>query len=55
MIETLPLAAPGPAGANFTVNDVVCPGFRLAGADQPVRVNPAPVILCPVIETGAVP
>ncbi len=55
VIETLPLAAPPIVGANVTVKDVVWPGLRLAGAVQPVTVNPVPVMLCPVIETGAVP
>src|SRR5271156_3421961 len=55
VIEMLPLAAPPTVGANVTVKDVVCPGFKLAGADQPVSVNPFPVMLCAVIETGAVP
>src|SRR5271154_2832072 len=55
VIEMLPLAAPPTVGANVTVKEAVCPGFRLAGADQPVSVNPVPVILCAVIETGAVP
>jgi len=55
VIETVPLAAPAKVGANVTVNDVVCPGLRLAGADQPVKVNPVPVMLWAVMETGAVP
>ena len=55
VIETLPLAAPPTVGANVTVKDVVWPGFRLAGADQPVRLNPGPVMLCAVIATAAVP
>ena len=55
VIATLPLAAPPTVGANVTVKDVVWPGFKLAGADQPVRVNPVPVMLCAVIATAAVP
>jgi hypothetical protein len=55
VIETLPLAAPATVGANVTVKEIACPGFRLAGADQLVRVNPVPEMLCPVIETTAVP
>jgi hypothetical protein len=55
VIETLPLAAPLTVGANVTVKDVVWPGFRLAGAAQPVRVNPGPVTVCAVIATGDVP
>lgn len=55
VIETLPLAAPLTVGANVTVKDVVWPGFKLAGADQPVKVNPGPVMLCAVIATGDVP
>jgi hypothetical protein len=55
VIEMLPLAAPLTVGANVTVKDVVWPGFKLPGADHPVSVNPVPVMLCAVIETGAVP
>jgi hypothetical protein len=55
VIETLPLALPADVGANVTVKEVVCPEVRLAGADQPVKVNPVPVMLCAVIETAAVP
>lgn len=55
VIEILPLAAPPTVGANVTVKDVVWPGFKLAGADQPVRVNPGPVMLCPVIATAEAP
>jgi hypothetical protein len=53
--ETLPLAAVAVVGENVTVKDVVCPGVRLAGAVQPVRVKPVPVMLWAVIETAAVP
>jgi hypothetical protein len=55
VIETLPLEDPATVGAYVTVNEVVWPGFRLAGAAHSVRVNPVPVMLWAVIETGAVP
>ena len=51
----MPLAAPAVVGANVMVNDVVCPGFRLAGAVQPVRVKPVPVMACAVMEMADVP
>ena len=53
--ETLPLAAPAVVGAKVTVKVVVCPAFRLAGADHPVSVNPAPAMECAVMETAEVP
>lgn len=53
--DTLPLAAPAVVGANVTVKVVVCPAFRLAGADHPLSVNPVPEMECAEIETAEVP
>ena len=41
-IETEPVRFPAEAGANFAVNEVLCPGFKDSGADTPVRVRPVP-------------
>lgn len=43
VIVTLPLAAPAEAGLNNTVNDVLCPAFRVRGSVSPLMLNPAPV------------
>jgi hypothetical protein len=55
VIEILPFEAVVDVGENVAVKDVVCPGVRLAGAVQPVSVNPVPVMLWAVIATAAVP
>lgn len=41
-IETLPAALPADAGANFAVNDAVCPAPRVVGVARPVMLKPAP-------------
>ena len=40
---TLPLAAPLAVGANNTVNDVLCPAFKVTGTVRPLRLNPLPL------------
>jgi len=40
---TLPLAAPLAVGANNTVNDVLCPAFKVTGTLRPLRLNPLPL------------
>jgi len=40
---TLPLAAPLAVGANSTVNDVLCPAFKVTGMVRPLRLNPLPL------------
>ena len=41
----LPLAAPLAVGANRTVNDVLCPAFKVSGSVRPFRLNPVPLAL----------
>lgn len=41
---TLPLAAPADAGANLTVNVVLCPAFNVKEELIPLRLNPVPLI-----------
>lgn len=52
--ETLPLVPPAEVGANFTVNDAVCPDVKVCG-DSPLIVKPVPVMLSAVMDTLAVP
>ena len=40
---TFPLAAPLVVGANSTVNDVLCPAFKVTGTVRPLRLNPLPL------------
>ena len=40
---TFPLTEPGPAGANFTVKDVLCPALSVTGIVMPLTLNPLPV------------
>ena len=40
---TLPLAAPLAVGANSTVNDVLCPAFKVTGTLRPLTLNPLPL------------
>ena len=44
-METAPVTAPGPVGANLTATRIVCPGARSAGAESPLNVNAAPAIV----------
>ena len=39
----LPLAAPLAVGANSTVNDVLCPAFKVTGTVKPLKLNPLPL------------
>jgi hypothetical protein len=39
---TVPLNVPADAGANFTVNVVLCPGVRVTGVLIPEMLNPVP-------------
>jgi hypothetical protein len=41
-MEMLPAALPADVGANFAVNDVVCPAPRVAGVARPLTPKPAP-------------
>lgn len=54
-METDPVTAPGPAGANCTVTGIVFPGARVAGVDSPFNVKPAPEIVAALIVTLLVP
>ena len=44
VIVTLPLTAPAADGANLTVNEVLCPAFRVRGNVSPLMLKPAPVV-----------
>jgi hypothetical protein len=50
----LPVALPAVVGANFAVNDVLCPAFSVDGV-RPVMLNPVPDALPCEIATLAVP
>jgi hypothetical protein len=52
--ETLPLALPAVVGENFTVKELVAPGFKVP-AENPLSEKPAPEALAADTETGAVP
>lgn len=39
----LPLAAPAAVGANCTVNDALCPAFKVTGTVRPLKLNPLPL------------
>jgi len=41
VIETLPVVVPAVVGANFAVNEVLCPAFNVV-AESPLMLNPAP-------------
>jgi hypothetical protein len=43
VIDTDPLTAPAAVGANFTVNEVLCPAFSVIGSVNPAMLNPAPL------------
>ena len=43
LMVSVPLAVPVFAGANFTVNVVLCPAFNVAGRLGPVKLNPVPL------------
>lgn len=43
VIVRLPLTAPAADGANFTVNDVLCPAFSVRGRVSPLKLKPEPV------------
>ena len=45
----LPLAAPPAAGANATVNGVLCPAFSVTGIVSPLRLKPAPLAVAAVM------
>lgn len=44
-MDTAPMDAPGPVGANVTATTIVCPGARFVGADSPLTVKPVPEIV----------
>jgi len=53
-METVPVGLPADVGVSVAVNEAVWPGFRLCGG-RLVIVKPAPAIVAPVMDTGAVP
>ena len=53
-METVPAGLPADVGVSVAVNEVVWPGFRLCPG-RLVIVKPAPAIVAPVMDTGAVP
>lgn len=40
VMAILPLAAPLAVGTKATLNDVLCPAFRVTGTGNPLRLNP---------------
>lgn len=55
VIETLPVAAPELAGANFTVNAALLPAFTVAGSVSPLTENPVPLAASCVMVSVTVP
>jgi hypothetical protein len=54
-METAPVTAPGPVGANLTATRIAFPGARVAGAESPFTVKPAPEIVAGFMATLPVP
>ena len=54
-METAPVTAPGAVGANLTATRIAFPGSRVAGADSPLAVKPAPKIVAGFTATLPVP
>ncbi len=54
-METAPVTAPGPVGANLTATTIVFPGARFAGDDNPLNVKPAPEIVAGLMATLPIP
>lgn len=50
-----PATAPGVVGANWAVNDVVCPAPKFNGRASPLTLNPAPLALACEIVTFVLP
>jgi hypothetical protein len=53
VIVSDPLTGPALAGANFTVNDALCPAASVTGSAGPITENPAPTMLACEIVTEA--
>ena len=51
----LPLAAPAVVGANSTVNDVLCPAFKVTGTVKPLRLYPLPLAVAAEMVTAVPP
>jgi hypothetical protein len=49
VIVTLPVALPAAVGANFALKLTLCPEFSVTGSARPLRLNPLPDALAPVI------
>ena len=45
VMATFPLAAPAAVGANDTLKVALCPAVSVTGAEIPLRVNFAPLIV----------
>jgi hypothetical protein len=43
VIAMLPVALPAALGVKVAVNDVLCPGLRVAGRLRPLMLNPVPL------------
>jgi carbonic anhydrase/acetyltransferase-like protein (isoleucine patch superfamily) len=50
-----PVAVPVVVGLNCTLSVVDCPGFRVIGAEPPLRLKPVPVTENELMVTGPVP
>ena len=55
VIEMLPVTAPAPVGANFTVNDALLPALTDAGSVTPLTENPVPLAASCVMVSVTVP
>jgi hypothetical protein len=54
-IERLPTAAPGEAGTNCTLKELLCPGEIARGRVRPLVLNPAPLTVAWVTITTEPP
>lgn len=54
-IDTSPVTAPGPVGANLTATSICFPGARFVGADSPLTVKPAPEVVAGLMATLLLP
>ncbi len=43
VIETLPVTPPTEVGANFTLNEVLCPAPSVIGSVSPLMLKPVPL------------
>jgi len=49
VIETSPVMLPAVVGANVMLNVVLCPPDKLRGREDPLMLNPAPLMVASII------